>query len=508
MKKILVFCGNCPLAILSLCNSIRNSRISPAELLHELQKTQYDTSSFDNFGVEACLKQSFNRLNENLQRYLVMLSVFRTAKFDIKAATAIAGRNKSSGKATTRVDMVRLKSRHFVEMAFEDFSIGRSKLYSLHPLVVQYLVRKCQTEQMAADLFDEAKRRFIECFDGLVEHISLDMQTHPVESFKKLMENKSHIQHFYRYIMDTKGTLKHVCLDLPQTLGETRKDELRALLLNNDQQHEFYDHSIQFSKENKFVLDEIFYKLSKAKLYFQMNKADKCEKLLHDIEVIFVNKKVPSKGFSHILLAGFYLMKGRVLTDAGHYNDALKMMEKSLNLYQREPTLCMTEIGNAYNSIGVLYYNQKEYERSKEYHEKAVKIAKQVSLDEQGLGTNLQVFYTNIATALFALWQKHAGSTISEEQNHHLLTQAEEYYTLAINNDPMASEDRAKKLTNRGKLYLRVNRYDAAEEDLLESLQIREKILVPPNKNLTHAYTNLGMFYVKKGTDCNNGKKR
>ena len=510
VKEILLFCGNCPLAILSLCNSIRNSRISPAELLNELRMNQCEISSFDTFGVEPCLKQSFNRLNENLQRYLVKLSVFRTAKFDIEAATALAGRNKSSGKATTRLDMVRLKSRHFVEVevAFEDFSIGRPKLYSLHPLIVQFLAKKCLSEPMAADLFDEAKEKFIEYFDDLIEHISLDFQTHPYESLKNLTENKSHIQHFHRYVMNTKGTLKPVCLDLPQTLGATRKDELRAFVLNDHERHEFYDHGIHFAEENNFVLDEIFYKMSKARLYFQIDRHDECERLLQNIEVTLANKKVPPEGYSHMILAGFYLMKGRVLNSRGHYKDALAMMEESLKLYQREPTLCQTEIGNTYNAIGVVYYNQQEYERSKEYHEKAAEVAKQVSLDEKFLGTNLQVFYTNIATALFAQWQKHAKSTISEEQNHHLLTQAEEYYTLAINHDPKASEDRAKKLTNRGKLYLSMKRYNAAEKDLLECLRIREKLLVPPNENLTHAYTNLGQFYISKGQDRKIGKER
>lgn len=98
VKKILSFCGNCPLAILSLCNSIRNSNITPDKLLLTFQMTQNETSAFDTFGVEACLKQSYERLDENLQQYLVMLFVFRTAKFDIDAASAIRGTTKNGGK--------------------------------------------------------------------------------------------------------------------------------------------------------------------------------------------------------------------------------------------------------------------------------------------------------------------------------------------------------------------------------------------------------------------------
>lgn len=175
-------------------------------------------------------------------------------------------------------------------------------------------------------------------------------------------------------------------------------------------------------------------------------------------------------------------------------------MEKSLSYYQKEPELCKTELANIYNSIGVIYYKQKEFERSEEYHKKAVEVEKQVSQNEQdAIGINLQVYYTNIATALFAQWQKHAGSSVSEELNRHFITEAEDYYTLAINHDPKPSEDRAKKLTNRGKLYLVRKKFDAAEQDLLESLQIRESILVPPNVNLTLAYHNIGHLFIQKG---------
>lgn len=504
IKKILSFCGNCPLAILSLCNSIRNSNISPEKLLLNFQLAQNETSRFDTFGVEACLKQSYERLNENLQQYLVMLSVFRTAKFDIDAASAIRWKNKNWGKANTCLDLVHLKSRHFVEMAFEDFSEGRSKFYCLHPLVVQFLLKKSQSEERSNTLLDTAKNRFIEHFEGIVSRIALDFHTHPVESQKNLFENKIHIQNFFNYIMKSEGNLKHTCVNLAQVVGEFRKDEVCAFVLNNHERHEYYDQYINFAKLNELVLDEIYWKTLKARLYFEIDRSDECDSLLIEIEDTIEDtiksKSISFEGQVHAVLGMFYWMKGRLLNASNHCKDSLQCMEKSLSYYQQEPELCKTELATIYNSIGVIYYRQKEFEKSREYHEKAVQVEKQVSQNEQdAIGINLQVYYTNIATALFAQWQKHAGSSVSEELNSHLIKQAEDYYTMAINHDPKPSEDRAKKLTNRGKLYLAIKKFDAAEQDLLESLQIRKSILVPPNLNLTLAYHNIGHLFIQKG---------
>ncbi|XP_061176638.1 uncharacterized protein LOC133185451 [Saccostrea echinata] len=191
-------------------------------------------------------------------------------------------------------------------------------------------------------------------------------------------------------------------------------------------------------------------------------------------------------------------MKGRFHNARTYYKNALAMFEKSLSFYQKEPELFETDVANIHNSIGVLYYNQKEFEKSESCHRQALEM----TLGQEGVdaeGINIQVYYTNIATALVAQWQKLSKSSSLEESHRQLLNQAEEYYTLAIYYDPKASESRAKKLTNRGKLYLRMERYDEAEQDFLESLQVRKDTLVPPNINLTHAYHNVDMFYFRKG---------
>lgn len=124
--------------------------------------TENETSGFDIFGIETCLNQSYDRLDKSLQQYLVMLSVFRIAKFDIDAASAI--RRKKWEKANTCLDLLHLKSRHFVEMALDDFSKERSKFYCLHPLVVQFLLKKSKNEEESNTLLEVAKNRFIEHF--------------------------------------------------------------------------------------------------------------------------------------------------------------------------------------------------------------------------------------------------------------------------------------------------------------------------------------------------------
>lgn len=111
-----------------------------------------------------------------------MLSVFRTAKFHIDAASAIRG--KKWEKANTCLDLLHLKSRHLVEMALDDFSKERSKFYCLQPLVVQFLLKKSKNEEESNTLLEVAKNCFIEHFGNVVSALSLDFHTHPAESQK------------------------------------------------------------------------------------------------------------------------------------------------------------------------------------------------------------------------------------------------------------------------------------------------------------------------------------
>lgn len=221
--------------------------------------TENETSGFDIFGIETYLNQSYDRLDKNLQQYLVMLSVFRTTKFDIDAASAIRG--KKWEKANTCLDLLHLKSRHFAEMALDDFTKERSKFYCLHPLVVQFLLKKSKNEEESNTLLQVAKNRFIEHFSDVVSALSLDFHTHSAESQKNLIENKSHIQIFFGYIMNREEKLKHVCVTLPQVLEEYRQSELCSFVSNYHERNEYYEQYIHFAKKNGFVLEEILWKI-------------------------------------------------------------------------------------------------------------------------------------------------------------------------------------------------------------------------------------------------------
>ncbi|XP_048767215.2 uncharacterized protein LOC125674181 isoform X1 [Ostrea edulis] len=499
VRKIVALCGNCPLAILSLCNSIRNTDVTAEKLLFNLQMTQHDAGGLQSFGVGSCLKQSFNRLNRELRQYLVMLSVFRTAKFDIYAANVIAGRSQSSGKALTSLDLVHLKSCHFVEIAVEEFSVGRSKAYCLHPLVVQFLINEIDTQEGYDKFHKLAKSRFIEYFDEVILSISSDLHTHPTNFQKSFIENKTHIQSFFNYVTTSGGNLQKVCVDSPSVVNEFRKDELCSAVLSDHERNQYYDQYIKYAKENGLILDEIHFKTMKTRLYFEIDRSHECHKLLKETEDLVNSNASLEEGTADPVLAHFYWMKGRLLNSTSHYKDALTMMERSISYYQKDPELFKTDIANIHNTIGVVYFNQKDYEKAELYHEKAIEVAKeQLSQEEvEAVGINMQVYYTNIATALVAQWQKQIH--LSKESHSPLLIKAEEYYTRAVHHDPIPSESRAKKLTNRGKLYLKMKKYDDAEQDLLESLQIRKDVSVPPNANLTHAYHNIGYYYFLRG---------
>jgi tetratricopeptide (TPR) repeat protein len=436
-----------------------------------------------------------------------MLSVFRTAKFDIFAANAIAGRGRYNGKALTTLDLIHLRSHHFVEIAVEDFSASKSKAYCLHPLVVQFLITETDSDKSYDEILKLAKNRFIEYFDDVILSISSDLHSHPTKSQNSLFENKTHIQSFFNYVITSDGNLQKTCVDSPSVISEFRRDELCSVILSDHERNQYYDQYIKYAQRNGFLVDEMYYRTVKTRLYFEIDRSDECHKLVRETEALLSrNPSLEEEETAGPVLALFYWMKGRLLNATSHYKDALAVMEKSLSYYRKGSELFKTDIANIYNSIGVIYYNQRDFEKSEAYHQKAVEVAKeQLSKEDvEVMGINIQVYYTNIATALVAQWQKQTH--LSEEATSPLLIKAEEYYTRAVNYDLKPSESRAKKLTNRGKLYLRMERYDDAEQDLSESLQIRKDTSVPPNSNLTHAYHNIGRYFFLRGNNPKTGK--
>lgn len=155
--------------------------------------------------------------------------------------------------------------------------------------------------------------------------------------------------------MNREEKLKHVCVTLPQVLEEYRQSELCSFVSNYHERNEYYEQYIHFAKKNGFVLDEILWKTLKARLYFDIDRSDECERILSEIEHTLSSKSIPSHGPSYFVLGKFYWVKGRLLNKRDFCTNSLLMMEKSLSYYHKEPELCMTDIANVYNSIGMVY---------------------------------------------------------------------------------------------------------------------------------------------------------
>ena len=119
---IVELCGYCPLAIRSACSAINSGLLQPQVIKYNLKIAAEKGGLTHVLQVSNCLQQTFMSLDENFQKKLIRLTLFQTAKFDAEAASSVLGEaqiDKSRGSILTmqtKMDLLALKSRHFVEI--------------------------------------------------------------------------------------------------------------------------------------------------------------------------------------------------------------------------------------------------------------------------------------------------------------------------------------------------------------------------------------------------------
>lgn len=464
----------------------------------------------DILGVETCFRESFSRLEERYKRILMQMSVFRTAKFDIDAAAFVCGRNVNSGKAQMKLEVVFLKNRHFLELSYDNFfelepsekitqtQSGKeshsSKSYYIHPLVYQFLRTQ---EEHYKNIVTDASARYVEHINRILSRAA---KLPSVDSMKTIAKFESHFSTLCEYVIQYHLNPRSTTINVANTTSVLNTEWLLDLILDTTRRCQYYKQMIDQAIEENNVLDILYYKTCLGKLYFENDRHEKCDRILTDIEDVVVKHEKLSKELEYmkrkqnpkdvpcaLVLGCYWTMQARYLNRLEKYGEAKDYLVIALHAFKKKGNGCWSQISSIYNLLGVISHNLKEYETAKQWHMQALNFVN----DKPDAFIDKGIFLTNIGTALLNQWQQN-------KQSDDLLQDAERNYNRALELELTKAEKRAKILTQRGKLYLRQQKFDAAQRDFQDSLDIWKDIVNPPHINLISAYHDISSLFIRK----------
>ncbi|KAK3098926.1 hypothetical protein FSP39_024312 [Pinctada imbricata] len=494
-SRIIKSCGYSPLAIRSIAATIKSGFISPemtAENLRSGKNIQTLTE------VSKCLGITFDTLPDEKKEALVKLSIFHTAKFDAVAAAAILGEQSldPSNPITfmTELDIRYLKSRHLVEIDDVTLTrhrdrIGRSQnlMYSLHPLVYEFLKFKVTEGRIYERSMYDAQLRFVVYFERKISEIGKKYDKNCMSVQTIFNANRVHIQNFYNMILKVANKDRKIEMGPERLMCVKRMHEMADLTIDDFQKFDLLKKWIQDANQKENYLEVAYWKIFQALKFFETDRIEIASERLVEVQNSVFPRVKAAKVEWHPVLGSFYYLKGRIGIKERKFEEALENFKTAQDFYE-SPTAVRHEyrldLANVYNSIGCVYYKQKipDLNLSRLYHEKAFRCSTRTVENYNNI--DLACYVHNIGTCFFkeGVFLDKCGNKNKARENYE---KALRYYDFAMRLDTQFHMEEfdgfAEKLCRRAEVGVRLGRTDKAEEDIERAADLRRKILTPPH---------------------------
>ena len=190
-------------------------------------------------------------------------------------------------------------------------------------------------------------------------------------------------------------------------------------------------------------------------------------------------------GNYHCKVAESYNNLGGVYQDLGQYNKAKEYHEKALIIKKEIFREEHNQVAASYNNLGSVYQALGQYNEAREYHEKALIIRKNIFREEHDhVGTS----YNNLGNVYYALGQYNEAKKFLEK-------------ALIIRKKIFGEKhDRvATSCNNLGRVYQALGQYSEAKEYQEKALVIRKAIFGEKHAKVAGSYNNLGSVYHSLG---------
>ena len=205
---------------------------------------------------------------------------------------------------------------------------------------------------------------------------------------------------------------------------------------------------------------------------YKMGQFDKAQQIY---EMILERETVES------FKAPVYNQLGLMKYQQGEYEKAISFYEKSISIEEKKTPLPNENLSSYYNNIGGMYSNMGEHAKALSYYEKSRAIQEQSISPNY---SNLAASYNNIGNTYFNM-NDYTGALSNHEKS------------LAFKKKllPFNHPDLASSYNNIGVIYKNLGDYAKALSNYKESLAIRQISLSPNHPDLASTYNNMGVAY-------------
>jgi tetratricopeptide (TPR) repeat protein len=179
--------------------------------------------------------------------------------------------------------------------------------------------------------------------------------------------------------------------------------------------------------------------------------------------------------------AHLYHLLGSIKDDQGDYVQALRFMERALEIYQRTVPSKHPDFITAFNNIAGVYMKMGDHSKAFSYYEKLVEIRERILSSNH---PDLAASYSNLG---FMFFKKGEYSTAILYHEKALAI----YQEALPANHPMLSTS----YNNLAAIYNSTGEYMTTLSYLYVALDIDRKILPPNHPDLASVYNNIGWVY-------------
>ena len=515
--KIIEACGYNPLAITTVCSTIRYGLVDIFTLLENLNPNTRVGNAREVSSISNCLLQSYMTLHDELKKKFLQLSLFKTAHFDLKAAAVVLGEKEikiNSGQfSSTSNDLLSLKSRHLVEIQQLDKSIGKSR-YSLHPLVFHFLKDLRLNEAERNDLL-VAKDKFIKHFIEVVCKIGEQIDSNTMSAQREISKEKVHVLNFYDELLEAHGQV--VTLRMQDVHQCRRISELADFIVDEDKIWRMIQTWIKQAEVDGNNTGYIFWKCVEGNKLICLNRNEFVKDSLDDIEMkmkLFnlIPEQMEMFADQAAVAGQYFFLKGRYLSAENQYREAIVELEQCIKFFRKMETfnnqnILKHEYWNlhaiAYNSIGCCYFElggKANVEKAKRCYMHAIK--KSSGKSYKNMNVEIPNYLCNLA-----ICEVKEGSMLREEgkedEGCRKIKDAIKFFDDAVQKEYQMNIHKmdvyARTVLARGEAKEALQYYDQAVEDMREAMMLRRRILPPPHENITIATHKLGRLLYRKG---------
>ncbi|KAL5004396.1 hypothetical protein ScPMuIL_017852 [Solemya velum] len=503
---IVSLCGKTPLAIIMIAGTLRtvHNDCSTLDMIETLQAgcESDDTSAI----LHRCFHTTFSSLHSEYRKKLVRLVVFQMAPFDMRSAMYVMAKGAEYSRSVHKVknDLLYLKCRHLVETdalldilqteeSLEDnktdqkSAIIESKtMFSLHPLVYEYLKKKCVLEEYKADVI-KSQLEFQKHFNQKVQAAVNKYRDDPMSTSRIIEENRVHFAQFFCTLTEIEDShYEDVLSSAGPITGfdvfwlTKQLPEIANLVLHSDKKIEVFLKMANNRKNCGHIDESFLWDLEVIKEYITAGAMDLAEtniKRLHT-ELTTIISQIGNDiqnylGANFIGVRGLFLWKGQGSTEK--YKQSLDFFEKSMSLYEKcsPKERFAAEKAEIVNYIGCVHFNLQDYEKSVEYHQMACDVILKEMKPKDNVHFDLPTYLANIG----CVWHIR-GNNAAEETRKEYLQKALDIYNRAVcidRNVNISTRVRhANLLKNRSDVYYGLEKYGKALDDAKKALDLRK----------------------------------